>query len=74
MYLQNINSLQKKSKYILYFRLFYKLIYKKKTYISKKKTNLYQFILAIKKYRIIKKNIYNFDKKRFLIVIGTITI
>lgn len=72
MYLQNINSLRKKSKYVPQFRLFYKPICKKKMYIPKKKTNLYQFILAVEKYRITNKNIYNFDKKGLIIDIDII--
>lgn len=49
IYLQNIDSLQKKSKYALYLKLFYKLVFKKNEYVFKK-PNLYQFILIIKKY------------------------
>ncbi len=40
-YLRNIDSLRKKSEYAPYFRLFYKLVCKRKMYIPEKEANLY---------------------------------
>lgn len=41
IYSQNIGNLLKKSEYILYFKLFYKLVYKINIYIAEKKADLY---------------------------------
>lgn len=70
MYLQNIHSLQKKLEHAPYFKLFYILVYKETIYIFKKYYDFYQFISAVKRYRIIKKIIYNFDERGFMIGVG----
>lgn len=41
-------------------------------HIPEKKANLYQFIQLIEKYKITGKNIYNFDKRGFMIDMGII--
>lgn len=41
MYLQNIDSLQKKLEYAPYFRLFYNLVCKETLYIFKKNADFY---------------------------------
>lgn len=41
-------------------------------YISEKKANLDQFTLAVEKYRVMGKNIYNFNEKEFVICLGII--
>ncbi len=41
-------------------------------YIPEKKANLYQFTLAVEKYRITGENINNFDEKKFMIGVGII--
>ena len=70
LYLCNIDNLQKEAEYAPYFRLFYDLVCIQLSVISKIIANFIKFILAVEKYKIIGGNIYNFDKKNFMIGFG----
>lgn len=74
LYLHNIDNLQKKTKYKPYFLLFYKLIYIWLSDSFKIDIYLIQFTLAIEKYWITRENLYNFDKKGFMIRVDIIAV
>lgn len=55
-----------------YFQLFYKLIYIWLSNNFRIKINLILFMPAIKKFWVIRKNIYIFDEKKFMIGVSII--
>ena len=74
LYLRNIDNLRKKAEYAPYFQLFYELVCIWLSDSLEININLIQFTSAVEKYQITRKNMYNFDKKGFMIGVGIIAI
>lgn len=72
LYLCNIDNLRKKTEYAPYFQLFYELVCISLSDNFEININLIQFTSVLEKYQIIRKNIYNFNKKGFMIGIDNI--